>query len=384
MQATAPGSAPAKADKGLPNIDSRKLTVELTQTPRTMPPLKDLVFGRLFSDHMLQIEWTAGKGWAAPKVMPYQKLKLEPSAVVFHYAIECFEGLKAYKDADGTIRLFRPEMNMKRLHKSAQRISLPAFDREELLECIKKLVRTDERWIPDKKGYSLYIRPTLIGTQESLGVGPSNRALLFVIMSPVGPYYASGFSATSIRATYEYTRAAPGGTGDAKLGVNYAPGIKPQVEAAKEGYQQNLWLYGKDHQVTEVGTSNFFAFWINEDGERELVTPDLDGTILHGVTRDSVLNLARSWNEFKVTERYLTMAELVKAAGEGRLLECFATGTAAIVSPIKTIGYKGEDIPVPLDPADPSSQAGPLARRFFDEIMAIQYGEKEHEWSVVV
>ncbi|KAJ3342141.1 branched-chain-amino-acid aminotransferase [Gonapodya sp. JEL0774] len=350
-----------------------------------MPPLKDLVFGRLFSDHMLQIEWTAGKGWANPKIMPYQKLQLEPSAVVFHYGIECFEGLKAYKDTDGTIRLFRPDMNMKRLHKSAQRIALPAFDREELLECIKKLVRIDKGWIPDKKGYSLYIRPTIIGTQESLGVGPSNRALFFCIMSPVGPYYASGFAATSIRATFEYTRAAPGGTGDAKLGVNYAPGIKPQVEAAKEGYQQNLWLYGKDHQVTEVGTSNFFVYWINEQGERELVTPDLDGTILHGVTRDSVLAIARGWGEFKVSERYIVMNDLVKASAEGRLIECFATGTAAIVSPIKLIGYKGLDIPVPLDPSNPESQAGPLARRLFEEIMAIQYGERPgHPWSVVV
>ncbi|KAJ3050216.1 branched-chain-amino-acid aminotransferase, partial [Quaeritorhiza haematococci] len=280
--------------------------------------------------------------------------------------------------------MFRPDMNMNRLHRSCKRLTLPTFDREELLECIKELLRVDEKWIPGERGYSLYLRPTVIATQESLGVGPSNKALLFVICSPVGPYYKTGFSAVSLYATKKYVRAWPGGTGDAKLGANYAAGIRPQIEVAKDGYQQILWLFGKEDLVTEVGTMNFFCYWINESGQKELLTPPLDGTILPGVTRDSILSLAKQWGEFTVSERPISMPQIEAAAKEGRLLELFGAGTAAIVSPIKKIHYDGRDVNVPLDPSDPKAQAGPLARRFADIIMGIQYGEVPHKWSVVV
>ncbi|KAI9595454.1 aminotransferase [Syncephalis fuscata] len=356
----------------------------LTDKPRPLKPNDQLVFGHTFSDHMFMAEWSANKGWDNPLIKPYGKIALEPSAVVFHYAFECFEGLKAYKDASGHIRLFRPDMNMDRLLRSTLRLTLPAFDTKEVLECLKELLKVEKRWIPTGKGYSLYIRPTMIGTQESLGVGPSNRAMLFIICSPVGPYYRTGFNAVSLSARTDAVRAWPGGTGNHKLGLNYSPCIKPQLEAAKEGYQQNLWLFGPDHHITEVGTMNCFTFLKNDDGEIELVTPPLDGTILPGVTRDSILSLAREWNEFKVSERPITMKEVLRASKEGRLIEMFGAGTACIVSPIKLINYLNHDINVPLNPKDPSSQAGPLTKRFNDTLLGIQYGEIEHPWSVVV
>ncbi|RKP35190.1 aminotransferase [Dimargaris cristalligena] len=350
-------------------------------------PNQELVFGQTFSDHMLQVEWVEGYGWSAPEIKPYGPLQLAPSAVVFHYAFECFEGMKAYKDKQGCIRLFRPDMNMKRMNNSAPRVSLPTFDGAQYIECIKELLRVDQRWVPDEYGYSLYIRPTLIGTEECLGVRASNRALLYTICSPVGPYYATGFKAISLYANVREVRAWPGGVGDAKLGANYAPTIKPAREAAKLGCQQVLWLIGEKHELMEVGTMNLFVFWINKAGRRELITPALDGTILPGVTRDSILALTRSWRDeldIDVSEGKIEMAQIASAANEGRLLEIFGAGTAAVVSPVKRILYLGKDINVPLDPSNPNSQAGPLTKRLNDTIMGIQYGDIPHEWSVVI
>ncbi|KAF9377207.1 branched-chain-amino-acid aminotransferase [Podila verticillata] len=356
-------------------LDASKLEIHPSKNHKKLQENKDLVFGKTFTDNMLVVEWEAGKGWGTPQIKEYGKLQLDPSAVVFHYAFECFEGMKAYKDKDGKTRLFRPDMNMKRFNRSANRIALPSFENDELVKCISEFLKVDDRWIPEGRGYSLYLRPTMIGTQESLGVGASNKAMIFVIASPVGPYFPSGFAAVNLLATSEKVRAWPGGTGDAKVGGNYAPCIKPQLDANKEGYQQNLWLFGGDHQVTE-----------NEKGETELVTPALDGSILPGVTRDSILSLARQWGEFKVSERKFTMKDLVKADKEGRIIEMFGAGTACIVCPIKKIHYEGHDIHVPLDPSDKTSQAGKLTKRINDAIMDIQYGDKEGPkgWSVVV
>ena len=297
---------------------------------------------------------------------------------------------------------------MSRFLKSCKRLMLPEFDKKELLECIKKFVKEDERWIPSERGianhldillilgYSLYLRPTAIATQESLGVGASSKALIFVIASPVGPYYKTGFSAVSLYASTKYVRAWPGGTGDAKIGGNYAPGILPQLEVAKDGFQQILWLFGPELNVTEgnlslngsisslVGTMNFFMLWKNEDGKKELITPPLDGTILPGVTRDSILQLTKQWNEFGVREAPITMSDIFKASKENRILEMFGAGTAAIVSPIKRIHFDGVDYNIPLDPSNPNSQAGPLTKKLADHIMGIQYGEIPHEWSVLV
>ncbi|KAJ3317513.1 branched-chain-amino-acid aminotransferase [Boothiomyces sp. JEL0866] len=366
------------------SISSAALTVKLTDKPKEMLPNNKLVFGQTFSDHMLTIEFEKEKGWGKPEIKPYQKLQLDPSCTVFHYAVECFEGMKAYKDKQGKIRLFRPDMNMTRFLRSCERLKLPSFDKNELLKCIKEFVKTDARWIPSERGYSLYIRPTAIATQESLGVGESKKALVFCIASPVGPYYKTGFSAVKLFARTDFVRAWPGGTGDAKIGANYAPGILPQLEVAKDGYAQILWLFGEKQNITEVGTMNCFILWKNEKGEKELVTPPLDGTILPGVTRDSILSLCSEWNEFKVTEKPVTIHDVAKAVKENRVIEMFGAGTAAIVSPIKLIHYNGTDLNIPLDPAKPDAQAGPLTTKIADTIMGIQYGEIPHKWSVVV
>ncbi|KAJ1976598.1 branched-chain-amino-acid transaminase bat2 [Dimargaris xerosporica] len=384
-----PAVAPQPEDDGVPAPQLQELcaaNLTKTLTPRLKPlvPNRELVFGKTFSDHMLTTEWTANHGWAAPEIKPYGPLQLEPCASVFHYAFECFEGMKAYKDRQGHIRLFRPDMNMARMNRSVERISLPMFNPEEYLECIKELLRVEKRWIPDEYGYSLYIRPTMIGTEPCLGVRASNTALLYTICCPVGPYYATGFKAISLYANIREVRAWPGGSGDSKIGANYGPSVKPAKEAEHLGCQQVLWLIGKDHTVMEVGAMNLFIYWLNDQGQPELLTPALDGTILPGVTRDSILQLAREWGGIQVTERSITMREIVQAAESQRLLEVFGAGTACIVSPVKRISYLGRDIHIPLDPKDPESQAGPLARRINETLLGIQYGDIPHKWSVVV
>lgn len=333
---------------------------------------------------MLSIEWNKTSGWVAPKITPYQNLSLDPATCVFHYAFECFEGMKAYKDSKGQIRLFRPDKNMERLNKSAARIALPTFSSTALIEMIGRLAKLDQRFIPSQHGYSLYLRPTLIGTQKTLGVGPPGSALLYVIASPVGPYYPTGFKAISLEATDYAVRAWPGGVGDKKLGANYAPCIVPQREAMSRGFQQNLWLFGKEEYITEVGTMNLFVALKNkETGQKELVTAPLDGTILEGVTRDSVLSLAREKlapEGWMISERKCTMKDLAEASSEGRLLEVFGCGTAAIVSPVRSISWKGQLVDCGLKEDE---ESGEIATRMKQWIEARQYGEEEHEWSHV-
>ncbi|KAG9240483.1 branched-chain-amino-acid aminotransferase [Calycina marina] len=386
QQASRPYSIKAQAAAASPllDIDASKVTVQETTAPKDLLPSNELVFGRTFTDHMLSIEWTASEGWLAPRITPYQNLSLDPASCVFHYGFECFEGMKAYKDNKGKIRLFRPTKNMERMNKSSARIAMPNFDGNQVIQLISKLVKLDERFIPTGRGYSLYLRPTLIGTQRTLGVGPPGSALLYVIMSPVGPYYPTGFKAISLEATDYAVRAWPGGVGDKKLGANYAPCILPQLEAAKRGFQQNLWLFGKEEYITEVGTMNLFVAIQHKDGQKELITAPLDGTILEGVTRDSVLTLARDKlvsEGWKISERKITMPELAQASKERRLLEAFGAGTAAVVSPIRNISYRGELVGCGLKLEE---EAGPLAQKFLEWIGARQYGDEEHEWSYVV
>ncbi|ODN74068.1 branched-chain amino acid aminotransferase [Cryptococcus amylolentus CBS 6039] len=371
-------------------IDPSAVKIDKTTSAKTQLPHDKLVFGRTFTDHMLVIPWSSATGWDVPHIKPYGNLSLDPSSTVFHYAFTLFEGMKAYRQEDGTVRLFRPDMNMARMNRSASRIALPNFDGEALTELIKKLVVLDSEWIPKEKGYSLYIRPTMIGTQSALGVGPSSDALLFVICSPVGPYYASGFKPVQLLATTKYVRATHGGTGGFKLGANYAPGVVPQSEAAKEGYSQNLWLLGPEHALTEVGTMNLFVAFKQADGTVELVTPPLDDVILAGVTRDSALQLARDHASGKakipglpeklvVSERKVIMKDLVDAEANGTLFEVFGTGTAAVVSAVDKIGYEGRDIQIPVGP----DGLGPIAKGVLHQMNAIQTGEVEHPWSVI-
>lgn len=273
---------------------------------------------------------------------------------------------------------------MARMNTSSARIALPTFDSTAMIELISKFAALEKRFIPDTKGYSLYLRPTMIGTQKTLGVGPPGSALLYVIASPVGPYYPTGFKAISLEATDYAVRAWPGGVGDKKLGANYAPCILPQLEAAKRGFHQNLWLFGKEEYITEVGTMNMWVAIKNKDGQKELITAPIDGTILEGVTRDSVLALARerlTKEGWKISERKITMPELLEASKEGRLLEAFGSGTAAIVAPVRNISYKGELVDCGLKQ---DQEAGEIALKMKTWIEAIQYGDEEHEWSYVV
>lgn len=293
--------------------------------------------------------------------------------------------MKAYKDNKGQLRLFRPEMNMARLNNSTARIALPTFDSSVMLQLISKFVALEERFIPSERGYSLYLRPTMIGTQKTLGVGPPGSAMFFLIASPVGPYYPTGFKAISLEATDYAVRAWPGGVGDKKLGANYATGIVPQLKAATRGCQQNLWLFGEEEYITEVGTMNLFAaIKDKKTGQKELVTAPLDGTILPGVTRKSVLELAREKLEpegWKISERKFTMPEVAEAAEEGRLLEIFGSGTAAVVSPVRDIRWKDQLVDCGLKP---DQEAGEVASKMLGWIEARQYGDEEHDWSYVV
>lgn len=365
------------------SLDASKLEISRTETPKEKLPNDKLVFGKTFTDHMLEIEWTKDEGWGTPKIVPYHKLSLDPSSVVLHYAFELFEGMKAYRDKDNNIRTFRPNKNMERMNKSAARICLPTFDGEELMKLIDKLVIEDESFVPKGAGYSLYLRPTLIGTSPSLGVSTPDRALLFVIASPVGPYYSTGFKPVALEATDYAVRAWPGGVGNFKLGANYAPCIKPQLEAAQRGFQQNLWLFGDEGRITEVGTMNVFFVFKSSDGKKELVTAPLDGTILEGVTRDSILELCRDRlpaDEWTVSERQFTIHEVKEKAAKGELVEAFGAGTAAVVSPIKSIGFNGDAIDVPLA----AGNCGQLTETVNDWIRKIQYGEEEYKnWSRV-
>ncbi|KAI1769374.1 branched-chain-amino-acid aminotransferase [Hypoxylon sp. FL1150] len=371
----------ASAAKPL-DIDPSRLSITKTKSPKTPKDPSELVFGREFTDHMLTIEWNQNEGWLAPSISPYQNLSLDPATCVFHYAFECFEGMKAYKDSHGNVRLFRPDKNMERFNKSAARIALPTFSPYAAIDLIAKFAKFEERFIPNERGYSLYLRPTLIGTQTTLGVSAPGSALLFVIASPVGPYYPTGFKAVSLEATDYAVRAWPGGVGDKKLGANYAPCIVPQMEAAKRGFQQNLWLFGPEEYITEVGTMNLFVAIKNkETGQKELITAPLDGTILEGVTRDSILNLARERlapEDWLISERKVTMKQLHEASLEGRLIEVFGAGTAAIVSPVRKISWRGNMVDCGLHEHE---ESGEIALRMKNWMEAIQYGDEEHEWS---
>uniref|UniRef100_A0ABD2W856 Branched-chain-amino-acid aminotransferase n=1 Tax=Trichogramma kaykai TaxID=54128 RepID=A0ABD2W856_9HYME len=346
------------------------------------PNVSDLAFGKYFTDHMLKIFYYESLGgWQAPEITPFENLVLHPAAKVLHYAVELFEGMKAYRGVDGKIRIFRPDMNMERMNASAVRSGLPQFNGIELIRCMNRLISIDQEWVPHSEASSLYIRPTLIGIDPTLGVAASDSAMLYVILSPVGSYFKSHEAArgVSLLADPRYTRAWPGGCGDRKMGSNYAPTIHVQKEATERGLQQVLWLYGEDHQITEAGTMNVFVYFVNDDGEKELVTPPLDGLILPGITRNSILSLSRDWNQFKVSERRITMTEVCRLLSENRLLEFFGAGTACIVSPVSFIQYMDQELYIPtLDHAEP------IHRTFFQRLTEIQYGYVDHPWATPI
>lgn len=367
-------------------LDSSKVNITAVSQKSEPSPKEKLKFGRTFTDHMLTVEWSAEHGWAIPEIKPFTYLSLNPSANVLQYAFAVFEGMKAYRTADDQVVLFRPEKNMERMNNSANRICLPSFDSEELIKLIGKLIELDKHLIPAGVGYSLYLRPTMISTSSGLGVGVPNKALLYVFASPVGPYFNSGLTAIRLEATDYATRAWPGGVGDKKVAGNYAPCVLPQSEAAAKGFQQNLWLFGRDKYITEVGTMNVFFVFLNKStGRKELVTPPLDGTILPGITRDTVLSLARANllpHEWDVSERYFTINEVAERAQKKEVLEAFGTGTAAVVVPIGQIGWDGAILDIPVHE---EMQVGLLTKTISEWISDAQYCKvKIDNWSRVV
>ncbi|XP_016395493.1 branched-chain-amino-acid aminotransferase, cytosolic-like [Sinocyclocheilus rhinocerous] len=356
------------------------LTIERNPALKPKPDPSTLVFGKQFSDHMLTVSWSEARGWQAPQIKPFQNLSLHPASSALHYSIELFEGMKAFRGVDNRIRLFRPMLNMERMYRSTERSCLPLFDKGELIKCINKLVEIDREWVPYSTDASLYIRPTFIGTEVSFSVSRAGHALLFVIIGPVGPYFATGgFSPVSLLADPRYVRAWRGGVGEYKMGGNYGPTIAVQSEAAKQKCQQVLWLYGENEEITEVGTMNLFIYWTTENGEKELVTPPLDGIILPGVTRQSLLDLAREWGDFKVTERRVLMKELIDALDDGRILEVFGSGTACVVCPVGSLLYRGQTYQIPTMKNGPD-----LAKRFHKELTDIQYGRTQRDWAPVI
>lgn len=334
------------------------------QKPRAQD--SDLGFGKYTTDHMFLTDYTHGKGWHDARIEPYGDLRLDPTAMVLHYNQEVFEGLKAYHLPDGGIGLFRPEKNIERMNASARRMVMPELDPDLFLRAMKKLILLDRAWIPKSEGTSLYIRPTMIATERALGVRPSKEYLFFIILGPVGAYYPEGFNPTRIYVSDKYVRAARGGVGEAKTSGNYGATLYVSQQATRKGYTQVLWLDAIERKyVEEVGTSNIF-FFIND----KLVTPPLGGTILPGVTRDSVLQLAKHWG-LNVSECPISIDEVVDGCQSGSLKEMFATGTAAVISPVGVICYKGEDFQVG------DGDTGELSKRLYDELTGIQYGRKE-------
>lgn len=342
---------------------------------KMLPDENQLGFGIHFTDHMFLMDYEHGKGWHDPRIVPYGPIMLDPAAACLHYAQEIFEGLKAYRGVDGKTRLFRAKDNVKRLNRSAVRMCIPELDEGIALNAIRELVKVDERWIPASKGTSLYIRPFIFANEPFLGVRPAKKYIFCIILSPVAAYYKEGFSPVKIYVTDKYARAAKGGTGEAKAAANYAASLMASEEAKAHGFTQVLWLDAAEKRyIEEVGTMNiFFAF------DDALVTPSLSGSILAGITRDSTIKLALDWG-LKVEERPVTIDEAIEKAQQGRLKECFGTGTAAVISPVGSLHYKDKDYVIN------GATTGKLAQKLFDELTGIQYGERpdHNQWTEIL
>lgn len=352
------------------------MTISVTRnpSPKQRPaPGQALPFGRLYTDHMLLMNYDKGQGWHDLRIAPYGNFTLAPSAMVFHYAQEVFEGMKAYPAPGGGTLLFRPLDNLARLNASCRRLCIPELPLEDVFEGLKALLRLEAGWVPRDPGTSLYIRPTVIATEPALGVKASDSFLFFVILSPVGAYYASGFKPVRIVVEEDYTRAAPGGTGSVKCGGNYAASIRAGAQAHEKGYDQVLWLDAAERKyVEEVSSMNIFFVM---DGT--LVTPALGDTVLPGITRRSILQLAQEMG-IPVQERRIALAEIMSAHASGALQEIFGSGTAAVVSPVASLTVEGRELTVA------GGAAGPITMKLHDTLTGIQRGEAglDHPWVV--
>ena len=352
---------------------SLQIKIETANNPKPKPDQNNLGFGRYFTDHMFIMDYSEDKGWHNQRIIPYQPLALDPATSALHYGQEIFEGMKAYLSVDQKILLFRPRKNMERINNSSDRLCIPPIDADFGVEAIKTLIKLDKDWIPTAEGTSLYIRPFVIATDPFLGVRASNTYKFIVILSPVGAYYPQGIAPVNIYVEPEYVRAVRGGTGFAKAAGNYAGSLKAQAIAAKKGYVQVLWLDGIEKKyIEEVGAMNVF-FKING----EVVTPTLDGSILPGITRESVLSLLKHW-KMNVGERMISIHELYEAYKRGEVEEAFGTGTAAVISPIGELNWNNNQMIIN------QKKIGAVSQKLYDTITGIQFGKIKDEFGWMV
>lgn len=343
-----------------------EIKIERATTLKPKPDQSNLGFGNYFTDHMFIMDWTIEDGFKDARIVPYGPISMDPASMVLHYAQETFEGMKAYLAKDGRILIFRPEMNARRFINSNRRLCMAEIPEEMFVEAVKAIVAYDKDWIPTAEGTSLYIRPFMFASEAAVGVHPASSYKFIIILSPVGAYYPEGVNPIKIYVEDEYVRATKGGTGNTKCGGNYAASIAAQVKAEKLGYTQVLWLDGVERKyIEEVGTMNVM-FKIDGD----IITAPCDGTVLPGVTRDSIMKLLTSWG-YNVIEKHLAIDDLMQVAKEGRLEEAFGTGTAAVISPVGELNYKGEIITIN------DFKTGSLTQQLYDTLTGIQWGNVE-------
>jgi branched-chain amino acid aminotransferase len=352
------------------------IRLELTKTPKAKPTDETkLGFGHIFTDHMFAMNYDTGLGWHDARIVPYGEISLSPAAMCLHYGQEIFEGLKAYRRSDGGVQLFRPDENYKRLNNSAKRMVIPEIDEEFMIEATKKLVEIEKDWVPHTDGASLYIRPFIFATDPYVGVRPADHYLFLIILSPSGAYYSTGLNPVKIYVENNYVRAVRGGTGFAKTAANYAISLKGQQEAHDQDYEQVLWLDGVERKyIEEVGSMNIF-FVI--DGE--VITPELQGSVLPGITRKSALEVCKS-KGIKATERRITIQEVAEAYDAGKLDEVFGTGTAAVISPVGHLKW-GDKVMTIND-----NKIGKISQMLYDTMTGIQWGKIEDTfgWTVKI
>lgn len=355
------------------------MLIEILPLSQAKPQVADeskLVFGKLFTDRMFVMDYQTGRGWHSARIQPYGPFSMDPAAMVLHYAQEIFEGLKAFRRADGSVALFRPADNIARFNRSARRMCMPEVDEAFFLDALKQLIQLESSWVPRSEGTSLYIRPTMIANEPMLGVRPADQYLCYIILSPVGAYYKGGLAPVKIWISDHYVRAAHGGTGEVKTGGNYAASLLAAREAASQGYDQVLWLDAKEKRyVEEVGSMNMcFVF------DDKLVTSPLAGTILDGITRRSILALAEDLG-LGIEQRALSVDEIFEGVASGRLREAFGTGTAVVVSPVGQFTYRGETVVL-----GDGKTTGDITRKLYDTLTGIQYGRlpDRHNWVVPV
>lgn len=341
-----------------------EIKIERAKTLKEKPDQAHLGFGKYFTDHMFVYDWDSEKGWHDARIVPYAPIEMDPATMVLHYAQETFEGLKAYRDPEGNVQLFRPEMNAKRMRNSNKRLCMAELPEEDFVQAVETLVKYEQDWIPTAPETSLYIRPFMFATEPGVGVHPAKKYKFVIILTPVGNYYPEGVAPVKIWIEDEFVRAVKGGTGFTKCGGNYAGSLAAQVKAEEHGYTQVLWLDGQERKyVEEVGSMNIM-FLINNT----VVTAPLEGSVLPGVTRDSMLTILRDWG-YKVEERHLSVDELMEAGRTGALQEAWGTGTAAVISPVGELCYKGEEVVIN------DFKTGDLTQKLYDTLTGIQWGK---------